>query len=117
MKKLTLLFCAALFAVQFVSASHTIVVSTGGPHGKGKTEVSVIGDTISVTTGLDVTAVEVSVINEEGQNVSQETVPAVTNSSQTVTVPTLPVGYIVEIRDDHGVVYSETGNSSLQSDK
>lgn len=84
-------------------------LKSGKPQGIGKTEVSVIGDTISVTTGLDVTAVEVSVINEEGQNVSQEIVPAVTNSSQTVTVPTLPVGYMVEIRDDHGVVYSEAG--------
>lgn len=104
MKKITL-FATAFFAVLCVNAGHTIVVKSDKPQESGKSEVSVNNDTIAVTPSIVTSYIEVSVKNDVGNTVSQEIVPA--NVQSSLTVPTLPTGYLLEIRDDNGLIYQE----------
>ena len=111
MKQKLFAFSVAVAAIFLAHAgNHTIVVRGDVPVESGKTEVSVTdscSDTLVVTPALDVTYIEVTVKDAEGEVVQQNFIPATVPSTTNVNTPVLPDGCILEIRDDNGMVYSE----------
>lgn len=104
MKKL-IMFFAAFCAVQFVRAGNTIVIRPDSPHGKGKTEVTIDGDSIVVIPKNDAIDIEVCVRDVEGNIISQYFVCANINGTYEYNPRNFNNLYFIEIRDEQEVVY------------
>lgn len=115
MKKLFVLvaFLLATFVAQ--AKDHNVVVKGDFSQSGSHTEVSLGGndadaDTLSVVPAVDASAIYVLIRDVEGNIVEQYTISAKCKNLLTITSPSLPDGYILEIRDDKEVVYKTYEN-------
>ena len=107
MKKV-IITCLALILALFTLASDRKVVVRGTQTPQdGNTEVLVQQDSIIVTPNVDATTIVVELVDNEGEIVSQQVVPASVNSVVNVNTTNSPSGCILKIRDDDGVVFEE----------
>lgn len=107
MKKV-IITCLALILAMFTLASDRKVVVRGTQRPQaGNTEVLVQQDSIIVTPNVDATTIVVELVDNEGEIVSQQVVPASVNSVVNVNTTNSPSGCILKIRDDDGVVFEE----------
>ena len=107
MKKALLFFMSLSFIGIVYAGNHTVVVKGTTPIEDGNTEVLVQQDSIIVTPNVDATTIVVELVDNEGEIVSQQVVPASVNSVVNVNTTNSPSGCILKIRDDDGVVFEE----------
>ena len=100
-----------LSAIFAQAKEQTIVVKKDPLSSKGNTEVKIEqgneSDTIVIVPGVNVTDVEVTISDTSGNTIAQYFLPADSKSPINMTTPDLPDYYMVEVRDNHGVVFSE----------
>lgn len=108
MKRTSLLLTVILIAQFALAKDHVIVIKAGTPSNPQATEVKTDGDTetITITPATDATTVTATVRDVFGTIMSQDAVSASATGSYVLTVPNLPAGTILEIRDNNGVVYT-----------
>lgn len=109
MKKLFVLVLAAMLVPSVKADERTISVRGSSPTSKGRTEVFVgtTSDSLLVLPGKEMTSIAVTVKSTTGTTISQNIVPANTNTDVSVELPNLPEGVLLEIRDNNGLVYQE----------
>ena len=99
---------AALFVVMFVQAKNRTVVIKGNPVGlTHKTEVTSVVDTLTISPAKDVEAIYVTLRDANDNIIEYHSSPACFDDCFTIITPSLPDGYVLEIRDDKGTVYRE----------
>lgn len=107
MKK-SLMIIAALFVVMFVQAKNRTVVIKGNPVGlTHKTEVTSVVDTLTISPSREATTIYVILKDVDEKVLEVYTSPAQWDDCFYIITPTLPTGYILEVRDDKGMVYRE----------
>ena len=107
MKK-SLMILIALFAAMFVQAKNRTVVIKGAPVSfPNKTEVASAVDTLTISPSREATTIYV-ILKDVDENVLEVySSPAQWDDCFCIITPTLPTGYILEVRDDKGTVYRE----------
>ena len=110
--KRTILFVAVMLSAIFAQAKEqTIVVKKDPLSSKGNTEVKIEqgneSDTIVIVPGVNVTDVEVTISDTSGNTIVQYYLSADTSTPVDVNTPDLPDTYVVEVRDNRGIVFSE----------
>lgn len=110
MRKVFLLLTALLAAEIASAKDHVIVIKHNGTSVTSNTEVKTEGDaddeTITITPDIDATTITVDIKDLSGATVSHAVVLASENAIYTISSPTLPNGYYLEVRDDKGWLYS-----------
>lgn len=106
MKKIFLLF-AAFCAVQLSSAGNTIVIRSDSPNSKGKTEVTIEGDSIVITPQENTLYIDVCIRDIEGNIVSQDVICPNLNGVYVYNTHIFNNLYIIEIRNEHEVIYED----------
>lgn len=111
MKK-NLFILAALFITQLAQAKDYVFVIKGyTPTNTGKTivreENGSVTDTLVVTPARDTEFIYVTLKDASGNVIESYWSAARFDDCFTIISPTLPTGYILEVRDDKGMVYRE----------
>ena len=111
MKRIILCIAVVLSAMFAQAKDHTIVVKNGIKQSPTNTEVKIEqgneSDTIVIVPGVNATDIEVTISDTSGNTIAQYLLPADTSLPLDITTPDLPDNYMVEVRDNHGVVFSE----------
>lgn len=112
MKKIFLVATILLVALQAQAKDHKIVVRANSGHPTGHSEVYDNGnsDTLTVTPAIDAGTIRVLIKDVDGNALDEYAVPANRESQFVVTVPTLPEGYFLEVKDDRESVYNNYEN-------
>ena len=110
MKK-TILLIAVILSAVFAQAKEQTVVVKKDPHfPKGNTEVKIEqgneSDTIVIVPGINATDFEVTIRDTSGNTIVQYYLSADTSTPVDVNTPDLPDTYVVEVRDNRGIVFS-----------
>ena len=110
MKK-TILLIAVILSAVFAQAKEQTVVVKKDPHfPKGNTEVKIEkgneSDTIVIVPGINATDFEVTISDTSGNVVAQYYLSADTSAPVDMNTPNLPDTYVVEVRDNRGIVFS-----------
>ena len=110
MKKIVLFIVVVLSAMLAQAKDHTVVVKGGTTHTPVKTEVKIEqgneSDTIVIVPGVNATDFEVTISDTSGNVVAQYYLSADTSTPVDVNTPDLPDTYVVEVRDNRGIVFS-----------
>ena len=109
MKKKFLFGMLFMVAMLLQAKKRTIVVR-GQDSGtvKGHTEVTTgSSDSIIVNPSDDVTDIQVTIKDEEGEVISQYILPADEATTLEINTPNQPDGCLIQIEDNTGVVYAE----------
>ena len=111
MKKKILLVAVLLVGLLAQAREITLVVKGTNTSSTGSTEVTTKGtsfsDTLTVVPGKDVENIFITLRDGTGQVREYYCVPAGWEDMLRVITPSLPNSYILEIRDDSGVIYTE----------
>ena len=93
-----------------MAKDHVIVVHTESNETKHKTEVKIEqgneSDTIVIVPGINATDFEVTISDTSGNVVAQYYLSADTSAPVDMNTPDLPDTYVVEVRDNRGIVFS-----------
>lgn len=111
MKRIILCIAVVLSAMLAQAKECTAVIKKDPFATKGNTEVKIEqgneSDTIVIVPGVNATDFEVTIRDTSGNVVAQYYLSADTSTPVDVNTPDLPDTYVVEVRDNHGVVFSE----------
>ncbi len=110
MKKISLLLFSLFIAQMVMAKDHAIVVRNQEKGSKHKTEVKIEqgneSDTIVIVPGVNATDFEVTISDTSGNVVAQYYLSADTSIPVDVNTPDLPDTYVVEVRDNRGIIFS-----------
>lgn len=110
MKRIILCIAVVLSAMLVQAKEQTIVVKKDPLSSKGNTEVKIEqgneSDTIVIVPGVNATDFEVTISDTFGNVVAQYYLSADTSTPVDVNTPDLPDTYVVEVRDNRGIVFS-----------
>ena len=111
MKKTVFIIAAMLTAVTALAKDHKIVVKGDSNLSKGNTEVFVdptgYSDSIIITPATDASNISVTIKSIYGDVLYLFMLPTDETNEVEVNTPDFPEGYVIEIEDNSGVVYSE----------
>ncbi len=115
MKKTKTLIVAAMLTVALLAQAkeyHLVVKpSSGKPPGfGGNTEIFIGGntqrDTITVLPAEDITEIQLSIKTLAGEVIFSNLIPFETTETLSIITPHMPEGFLLEIKDNNGVVYT-----------
>lgn len=110
MKKFILCIAVVLSAMLAQAKECTVVVKGGVKQSPTSTEVKIEqgneSDTIVIVPGVNATDFEVTISDTSGNVVAQYYLSADTSTPVDVNTPDLPDTYVVEVRDNRGIVFS-----------
>ena len=110
--KRIILCIAVVLSAMFAQAKECTAVIKKDPFAtKGNTEVKIEqgneSDTIVIVPGVNATDFEVTIRDTSGNTIVQYYLSADTSTPVDVNTPDLPDTYVVEVRDNRGIVFSE----------
>ena len=108
MKKTCFVLLGILSSISVLANNQPVVVRGNGPTLKGNTEVYLESDSIIVKPTVDVTSIIITVTDALGEVLSEQVLPAQSDTTVNVATPSPFEGYKLELRDDNGIVYSES---------
>lgn len=106
-KKIVLLF-SLFFSASLWAGDRIISVKGGTIPEVENTEVSINSDSIVVKPATDITVITVAVTDVNGEVLSEQVLPAQSDATVHVNTPSSSDGYTLELRDDNGLIYSES---------
>lgn len=109
-KTKTFIVAAMLTVASLVQAKDYHVVIKEKDKSIGRTEVFVGGnfqsDTINVIPAEDITEIQISIKTLDGEVLQSETIPFNVTEGFNFITPHMPEGFLLEIMDNNGVVYT-----------
>lgn len=110
MKKIVLFIVVVLSAMLAQAKECTAVIKKDPFATKGNTEVKIEqgneSDTIVIVPGVNATDFEVTIRDTSGNVVAQYYLSANTSTPVDMNTPDLPDTYVVEVRDNRGIIFS-----------
>lgn len=103
----SLLFTAAQIGL---AKDYVLDIKPTNPLSTGHTEVTIRGigsnpDTLTVIPGKDISHIQVAVSDTKGNKLSDDVIPTIVPQTYRMSLPDMPNGCILEIRDNKGVIY------------
>ncbi len=111
-KTKTIIVTAMLAVASFVQAKdyHVVIKGPSAIKSGPKTEVFIGGnfqrDTINITPAEDITEIQISIKTFEGEVLFCENIPLNIPENFSLITPHMPEGFLLEIMDNNGVVYT-----------